>query len=119
MKRRVDWWAVINCDREITRYYRWFVKSRYWIDLDQPSWDAHVSVIRGERPAEDKKHLWKKYDGLKVNFKYSPVIKQAVKRQFWYIEVQCPMLNQIRQEFGFPCHWNSHLTIGRTNDYND
>ena len=39
-----------------------------WIDLCQPSWDAHISIIRGEKPPKGLEHLWKKYDGQKVEF---------------------------------------------------
>ena len=117
LKRNKNWWAIIKIDREITRYYRWWVKKRYWIDLCQPSWDAHISIIRGEKPDADKMHLWKKYEGKLVKFEYSPVIRQADnKPEFWFIDVRCPMLKTIRDEFGKPSNWRGHITVGRTWD---
>ena len=116
MKRRTEWWAIIKVDREITRYYRWWVMNRYWIDLKQPAWDAHISIVRGEKPSKNKMHLWKKYHGQLVEFKYSHNVFQAEKPEFWVVEVDCPMVRQIRREFGFPSNWNSHITIGRTYD---
>ena len=121
MKKRTQWWAVVNVDREITRYFRWMVKKNLWIDLCQPSWDAHISIIRGERPPEDKMHLWKKYDGQEIEFKYSVNVRQSGDTtgwdrpdHFWFVEVECPMLKQIREEFGFKSNWKQHITIGRT-----
>lgn len=114
LKRKKDWWAIVTVDREITRYYRWWVKRELWIDLCQPSWDAHISIIRGEKPPHDKMYLWKKYDGQKVKFRYKHDVYQAKKTHFWMIDVDCPFLLDIRREFGFPTNWNLHLTIGRT-----
>jgi len=121
MKKKTQWWAVVNVDKEITRYFRWWIKKELWIDLCQPSWDAHISIIRGERPPEDKINLWKKYDGQKVDFKYSLNVRQSGDTtgwdrpsHYWFVEVECPLLRQIRNEFGFPSNWKQHITIGRT-----
>lgn len=121
MKNRTTWWAVVQIDREITRYYRWWVKNKFHIELCQPSWDAHISIIRGEKPPEDKMHLWKKYDGKVITFQYEHNVRQSGDTtgndrpdHFWFIDVHCPLLKQIRQEFGFPSNWNQHITIGRT-----
>lgn len=117
MKRKTDWWAIVKVDREITRYYRWWVWRRYMIDLKQPAWNAHISIIRGEKPPKDRRHLWKKYDGMKVEFRYSHEVRQVRnKPEFWFVEVDCPFLKQIRDEFGFPSNWRQHITIGRTYD---
>jgi len=121
MKKRTSWWAVVEIDCEITRYFRWWVKKEFWIDLKQPSWDAHISIIRGERPPEDLQHLWKKYDGQRVEFKYKHHVRQSGDTTgsdrpdyYWFVEVDCPLLKQIRDEFGFPSDWKQHITIGRT-----
>lgn len=116
MKRRTKWWAIVKVDREITRYYRWWVWNRYMIDLKQPAWNAHISIIRGEEPPKNKLYLWKKYDGKEIQFEYSHFVKQAKKQQFWIVEVKCPLLEEIRNEFGFPSNWKQHLTIGKTNN---
>lgn len=114
LKKKKDWWAIVRVDPEITRYYRWWVKNRYWIDLCKPSWDAHISIVRGEKPEDRLAHLWKKYDGHKVTFKYSHEVYQADKGEFWMVDVDCPFLLDIRRELNRPANWNLHLTIGRT-----
>ena len=121
MSKRTDWWAVVNVDKEITRYFRWWVKKELWVDLYQPSWDAHISIIRGEKPPEDKMHLWKKYHKQKIEFEYSLNVRQSGDttgwdrpNPYWFVEVHCPLLKQIRDEFGFPSNWKQHITIGRT-----
>lgn len=135
MKRRTDWWCIIDVDREITRYYRW------WIDreilnitgvdgfgLKQPSWDAHITIIRGANdirqvPPEKLKALWKKYNGMEVEFLYQHNVRQSGDTtggdrpdHYWFIDVECPKGKFIRDELGLPSHWKLHLTVGRTYD---
>lgn len=120
MKRRTSWWCVIDVDKEITRYFRWWVRKEYWIDLCKPAWDAHISIVRGEKPAEDKLHLWKKYHGQKIDFEYSLHVKQSSledKHFFWYVSVHCPVMDDIRTELNMRTGWTHHLTIGRTYEY--
>lgn len=128
MKRRTQWWCVVDVDKEITRYYRWWINKMQnplqfeELNLKQPSWDAHISVIRGEQPFADKMHLWKKYHKKKVTFEYNHVgdyylgipRKGEAPGQFYIVDVHCPELIQIRKEFGFKTDWSLHLTFGRT-----
>ena len=121
MKRRTQWWCVIDVDREITRYFRWWVERRYGTILYKPSWDAHISVIRGEKPKPHLMHLWKKYNGQVVEFEYSNVVRQSSDttgsnqtNSYWFIDIHCPKLTEIRKELEIPYNWKLHITIGRT-----
>lgn len=115
MKAKTTWWANLEVDKEITRYYRWWIKNKYWVDLCKPSWDAHASIIRGEEPMQSLQHLWKKYNGQKVQFLYQHNVQNS--GDFWYVEVKCPLMTQIRDEFELQSHWNFHITIGRSKQY--
>lgn len=118
MKRRTEWWAIISVDREITRYFREMVRKRFFIDLCEPSWNAHVSAIRGERIHQSKQHLWKRMHGQKVTVHYSINVKQPPgKPHFWYVEAYAPEIDQMRGELGLRTDFSYHLTIGRT--YNE
>ena len=141
MKTKTKWWAVLEVDREITRYYRSWInrellnplgidhtgmsktmKQRYPIKkLEAPSWDAHVSVIRGEKPRNDLMHLWKKYDGIRFDFCYKHEPRYSGDTtgndrpdNFWFVEVYAPKLMNIRSELKRPTNWKLHLTVGRT-----
>lgn len=85
--------------------------------------DAHISIIRGynDRPTPELEHLWKKYDGQRVEFKYSHNVRQSGDTtgwdrpdHYWFVDVDCPVLMDIRREMNRPTNWNLHLTIGRT-----
>lgn len=121
---RSGWWCVVNVSPEITRYYRWLTcKTIPGLRLYAPSWDAHVTVIRGERPPASKMHLWKAYQGKRVEMWMNCEVQfnrsKATDEKsgtFYFIEVESNDLTNIRAEFGFPTNWKHHLTIGRTWD---
>ena len=122
MKRRTEWWSILEVPGGIADYYRKMVETRYGIELCQPSWGAHVSIIRGEKPREDLMHLWKKYDGKRIEFEYSVypryngdtrVLTNHTSVDFWYLDVHAPFLTDIRKELELPYDWKLHLTIGR------
>ena len=138
MTRRTEGWCVAIVDREITRYFRWFVnkhvlnpleienvgslKKYPHVPLHRPSWDAHISILRGEgtRIPEKDKHLWGKYEGAKFDFWYDMNVRQAhAKSDFWFVEIESPDMMNIRHELKLPTHWPWHLTIGRTYVWGD
>ena len=128
MKRRTNWWAIIQVDREITRYYRWLVMREYWAHtalhpdwLKQPSWNAHVSVVRGEEPRGELKKLWNLHHGQRVTLEYEhnpryngdTTAMGARTGSFWFLDVYCPEISYIRNELGLKTFYKSHLTFGR------
>lgn len=114
MKRRTSWWCIAEVDKEITRYYRYWLKKELHIhSLIEPAWDAHISVIRGEEPKPELKHLWKKYHGKTVEFKYEHNPMRSKRDDYWTIKVYCPFLLDIRKELERPSNWPLHLSIGK------
>ena len=118
MKRKTKWWCVINVDREITRYYRWWIERQYHIKgLNQPAWDAHISIIRGERPHDDLIDLWKAYESEEIKFWYKHEPRVGHNKNegaYWFVEVDCPQGIEMRKEFNLRYDWPLHLTVGRT-----
>lgn len=130
MKRRTNGWCVVEIDKEITRYFRWWMKYEKHIHLDLPSWNAHVSIVRGDggdRVSQQFQHLWKKYHNEQVSFVYQHVGEfHAVRSKlstsqddgyYYTVEVECPTFDTIRKELGLKTGWNYHLTFGRTYEY--
>ena len=122
MKRKTRWWAVASVDREITRYYRWWLQRELHLKrLFAPAWDAHISIVRGEEPRDELKNLWGRLHEWKVPFEYSHNVRQAgdttgqigEKGHFWFVDVWCPAFLEIRDELGLKTHYKFHLTVGR------
>jgi hypothetical protein len=127
-----DWWCILKVDKEITRYYRWWIQHHMWgwtvVQPDwlcQPSWDAHVSIVRGEQPRTNR-DTWCKYDGEKVEFRYAHYPRRTTMEDrknrytkdgdFWFVDVECPRIDEIRTELGLRSNFRYHLTVGRTYD---
>lgn len=130
MTYRKDWWCVVNLNKEVTRYYRWWLSFEKHIHLQSPSWDAHISIVRGEKPRREFLELWKKYDGQRVEFFYQHGLircdrsqrtddraGKAIGGDYYYIDVCCPLLDEIREELGLRTGYNFHFTVGRTYEY--
>lgn len=133
MKSRINMWCVMNVSKEITRYYRWWMKYQYHVDLQPPSFDAHISIVRGEQITPDKMELWKKYQKQVFEFEYDHGNIQKCRSgrtethkdynenmeqgYFFMIPVQSEIINVIRSELGLPTFSDYHLTIGRTYEY--
>lgn len=155
MKNRTEWWAVVELDRSITDYYRWWAnkyinplryteEDRYkptpdgknrtytWHelkdkreDLLEPAWGAHMSIIRGEKPRPELMHLWKKYHGQEVEFKYSNNVRfsgdtgntpEEKVGVYWFVDAVCDVGKTMRDELRLPSNWTFHITVGRTNE---
>ena len=116
-----NWWCIIDTNNGIADYYRWHVMKGTGIILSQPSWGAHVSVVRGEKPRPKFRNAWKKYDGKLIKFDYDPKVrytgdtKETVNPNgtYWFLDVYCDDLMTIRRELGLKTFYKFHLTIGR------
>lgn len=122
LKKKPHWWCVLEVDREITRLYRWWIQKELHVKgMCKPSWDAHISVIRGEKPTPELMHLWKKYDGEEVEFQYKQNPRQTGDTTggdrpdfYWFVDVRCQRILDIRAELKRPTDWGLHMTVGRT-----
>ena len=130
MTHRTQWWCVVNVSPEIARYYRWWLEFEKHIHLQPPAWGAHISLVRGEKPRDLYLPNWKKYDGQKIEIEYCHGIIDVWNSQrsddrahfvsddkYYVIEVRSPQLKEIRKELGLPSHYDFHMTIGKTYEY--
>lgn len=80
------------------------------IKLAKPAWGAHITVIRGEKPADET--VWGKYQGKFVSFLYSSNL--CTDEKYWWLDVEAPFLLDIREECGLSRQPQIplHLTLG-------
>lgn len=123
MKNGAKNWCVVEVDKEITRYYRWWLTRHHHLHLQPPAWDAHISVVRGERIHPSVQHLWKNYHNQRVKFTYDHIVNFQASDDFdrgghfYTINVHCELLDTIRTELQLYTGWKYHLTFGRTYQY--
>lgn len=103
---------VLELKGDIAKYYAWWLKKHFHLEVQLPAWRPHVTVLDGRIAVrEEKHHLWKKYQGELITFEYNVNIEQHWK--FWTLPVRSERLNEIREELGFARTDKLHLTIGR------
>tara|TARA_Y100000310_G_scaffold344546_1_gene457882 strand:- start:2522 stop:2980 length:459 start_codon:yes stop_codon:yes gene_type:complete len=129
LKKNTKWWCVVSVDRELTRYYRYFVSQNPTIfgttkfRVLPPAWDAHISIIRGEVIDPELRYLWKKYDREEIEFEYLPEIqitKPNPKKQrlndrddFFFLPVRSEKMSRLRDELGKGYYPEFHVTVGK------
>ena len=117
--RNDRWWLVLDCEREIGRYYRkLFELYQYRCSkLQIPAWEEHITVIRDEEPPN--KDLWEKYEGQKFSFfcLIPPATNYVTTPNdlgYFWLTVESPSLLNIREELGLTRNpeYPLHLTFG-------
>ena len=103
-------WLILECDRDLSLYYCWFVQRQLGLRLQHPRLGSHITVVRGEVV----KNLlrWSAYPSQEMKFYYSNEIK--MNGRYWWLNVYSPCLMSIRQELGLEVkpEFDFHVTIG-------
>ncbi|MNJ90129.1 hypothetical protein D3C87_77230 [compost metagenome] len=107
------WWAIVKCEKSIIDYYKYWAVKNQKIKISAPLFGPHISIIRGEEPNDEYKHLWKFCHGEEVEFTYYPDFDN--NGEYWWLNIDCPRLTEIRKVLGLPemPNYNFHLTIGK------
>lgn len=117
MKKKKDFWLVLQLPLQLARYYQYFIRTNLHIDVKDPPWGTHVSIVRGEVPPNPE--YWKKYDGKKIKIRFNPDIVQVKDKKnpgsFFIIEFDDEFIGNIRKELGLHSKYlRYHITVGRT-----
>ncbi len=108
------WWAVLDCDEAIGRYYR----ELYWLTsykcskLLRPAWKEHINVIRDEEPPDAAKTFWERHSGEIINFEIIPGVQN--NGEYYWVNIISPRLIEVRVELGLPPlpRYDFHLSVG-------
>lgn len=113
-KASPNWWLILDCDRELGRYYRhlYYLSNHKCHQLMRPACAEHVTVIRNEEPADQFKHLWEKYDNQEVEFLLR--LEAETDGRYVWLPVECSFVLEIRAELGLSREPEIplHLSIG-------
>ena len=106
------WWLIARCDDEIVSYYRWWIQRVHHIKIHPPLFGAHISVLRGEEPKQNKDR-WGAHQDQTVTISYGHELTHI--QGYWFLPAQCAALEEIRLEFALSPQpdFGFHLTIGR------
>ncbi|NJK77220.1 MAG: hypothetical protein HC942_28845 [Microcoleus sp. SU_5_6] len=103
-------WLILECDRDLSLYYCWFVQKHLGLRLQHPKFGSHISVVRGEVVKNICR--WNAYQSQTIDFYYSNEIKTNIR--YWWLTVCSPCLMSVRQELGLDVRpeYDFHVTIG-------
>jgi hypothetical protein len=108
---------VVETGSDILDYYHFFIQREYWINLQKPLHDAHITV------ANEKFHKdvdWKKaeyYDGEEIEFEYDPyLVRGGYTKGFimFYLKVYSEELDKMKKELNIvdsEGYRGLHLTV--------
>lgn len=107
-------WVILQCDREIVRYYQHVFYTLYFKKMQTAVWSSHVSILRGEKP--NKPENWKLYNGRTIEFEYEfngAAGFNTNGKHFW-LKCRSPEFGKIRESLGLnPIpKIDFHLSIG-------
>lgn len=105
--------AMIDCP-DFWKYYSWFIKKRYNLELVSPIRGTHFTVINDRIDNNFYfEYAKSKYDGKPINIKYN--IDVRTNDSSWWLNAYSDEAEQIRIECGLPAkpYFDFHITIGR------
>lgn len=100
---------VVSLEEDFTAYYRKLFGLRNI--LLKPSFDSHITVAKNIDGS--------KFQDEKIEFTYSHLIRisgdttKDRKENFYFLDVWCDRLKEIRKELNLPCWYKFHITIGK------
>lgn len=111
------WWVILQCDREIVKYYQHIFYKLYWKRLQTAIWNSHCSIVRGEKPLNLS--AWKLFDGKMIEFEYMydgqfHSNTDNGGKHFWIKVKPSPFFATIRASLGLSPEprINYHLSVG-------
>jgi hypothetical protein len=109
-------WVILQCDKELIRYYQHIYYKLYWKKLQTAIWSSHISIVRGEVPKYSES--WKRYDGQEIEFNYEYDGKFEHNKKHYWLKCWSKGFEEIRVSLGLEPNpiVPFHLSIGSRND---
>lgn len=105
---------VLIDDIDLCKYYCWFVKKRYNLELQLPQRGLHFTIVN-DKVSDERKYLHakKNYNGETITIKYYHTVR--TDNIHWWVRAECKQAEEIRKACGLPQnpYWGFHLSIGR------
>jgi hypothetical protein len=108
--------ALIRTDCDIDKYYGWFLKRRFNLNLNINLRGSHVTIINDKMDRGLFEEGAKFFHGKEIDFYYG--IEPRSNGEHWWLRVWCPESENIRESLGLSKdpYFSLHLTIGHVNE---
>lgn len=105
--------AMIRTNCELDRYYAWFLKKRFNLELVRNLRGTHITFINDRMDAKTFDQFSKLFDGKEIDFYVET--EPRSNGEHWWLRVHCPEAESIREIMGLSRDpfFGMHLTLGR------
>ena len=105
--------AMIRTDCEMDRYYSWFLKKRFNLELNTNLRGTHVTFINDRMDVRVFEQFVQIFDGKEIDFYVET--EPCSSGEHWWLRVHCPEAESIREIMGLSRdpYFGLHLTLGR------
>ena len=110
--------AMIRTDCDMDRYYAWFLRKRFNLELNQNLRGTHVSFISDKLEKSIFDEASRIFNGKEIDFYIET--EPRSNGSHWWLRVHCPDAESIREALGLTRdpYYGLHLTIGHANEKN-
>jgi len=111
---------VLDTSPEILDYYHWFIRRRFWIELQKPLHGSHITISFHKYNKDIDWQRASYYDGETLPFKYDvEVVRGGYTKGFimFYLKVYSEELDAFKRDVGIIDDFGYkglHLTLGNT-----
>ena len=104
--------AMIRTNCELDRYYAWFLKKRFNLELNKNLRGTHVTFINDRMCKDIFEQAAKMFDGKEIDFYVETEPRSS--GEHWWLRVHCPESETIREVMGLSRDpfYALHLTLG-------
>jgi hypothetical protein len=104
--------AMIRTNCELDRYYAWFLKKRFNLELNKNLRGTHVTFINDRMDKNIFEQAAKMFDGKEIDFYVETEPRSS--GEHWWLRVHCPESETIREAMGLSRDpfYALHLTLG-------
>jgi hypothetical protein len=110
--------AMIRTDCELDRYYSWFIKKRFNLELNRNLRGSHITFISDRLEKDIFNQASAIFNGKEIDFYID--LEPRSNAEHWWLRVYCPEAESIREVLGLTREpfFGFHLTLGHANDKN-
>jgi hypothetical protein len=107
---------MIRTNCELDRYYAWFLKKRFNLELVRNLRGTHVTFINDRMDAKTFNQFSELFDGKEIDFYVET--EPRSNGEHWWLRVHCPEAESIREIMGLSREpfFGMHLTLGRAEE---
>jgi hypothetical protein len=104
--------AMIQTNCDLDRYYAWFLKKRFNLELNKNLRGAHVTFINDRMDAKIFDQFAQLFNGKEIDFYIEN--EPRSNGEHWWLRVHCPEAESIRELMGLSREpfYGMHLTLG-------